>query len=100
MLDRAHLPLQSAYIRKYAQILSLEVYAQDSGITHIAHCQRCRKSTGSLEDIGLKGKRFWWCRRCRLAARICVIWCADVDSVLKSGKWADSTVDKASKVFG
>lgn len=74
MLDQAHLPIQSAYIRKYAQILSIETYAQDVGITHTAHCQRCRKSTGSLEDIGSKDKKMWWCRRCRLAARICAIW--------------------------
>jgi hypothetical protein len=100
MLDRAQLPVPSAYIRKFARILSAETYAQDTGITHIAHCQRCRKATGSLEDIGDKGKKMWWCKRCRLAARTCVIWYVFPTLSTRQGPSADCPVGRPSRGYG
>ena len=72
MLEQHRLPVPAAYIRKHANIPSLETYAQQEGMTHIVHCSRCQKSTGSLEDIG-SGKEFWWCKKCRMSAKRCGI---------------------------
>ncbi|GFZ49758.1 hypothetical protein JCM24511_07161, partial [Saitozyma sp. JCM 24511] len=73
LLDRHRLAIPGAYIRRHAAINSLETYAQDVGMTHIAHCHRCGKPTGSLEDIGRDDVAFWWCKRCKLGARTCTI---------------------------
>ncbi|WVQ84512.1 hypothetical protein IAT38_006666 [Cryptococcus sp. DSM 104549] len=72
-LERHRLPLPAAYIRRHAAIPSLEITAQDQGMTHTFHCQRCGKSTGSLEDIGVEGKVFWWCKRCGLDSKSCAV---------------------------
>jgi hypothetical protein len=76
MLERHRLPLPASYIRKHAQLLALQIFASRPGVTHVAHCQRCGKSTGSLDEIGLEkeAKRFWWCKKCRLDARVCAVW--------------------------
>jgi hypothetical protein len=75
-LDRYRLPGQSAYLRRYAAIRSLQITSTQIGVTHVVHCQTCGKSTGSLEEIGMEkeGKRFWYCGKCRSAAKVCAIW--------------------------
>lgn len=73
MLYRHRLPVPAAALRLAVSIPSLEIYAKDIGVTHIAHCQRCRKPTGSLEDIGDGSKRFWYCKRCKREARVCAV---------------------------
>ncbi|WWD20381.1 hypothetical protein CI109_104857 [Kwoniella shandongensis] len=73
MLERHRLPIPAAYIRQHGLTPSLEITAQDEGMTHTFHCQRCGKSTGSLEDIGVEGKVFWWCKKCRMGAKICAV---------------------------
>ncbi|KAL7425251.1 SEA (Seh1-associated) complex subunit [Cryptotrichosporon argae] len=70
-LDRHRLAGPAAYVRRHAGLLSVQTLAQHDGITHILHCVRCGKPTGSLEDAGTD-KRFWWCTRCR-AAIACAI---------------------------
>ena len=76
ILDRYRLPVQSAYMRKYAAIISLQITSTQIGVTHLVHCQRCGRSTGSLEDIGMEkqGKKFWFCGKCKSAAKACIIW--------------------------
>ncbi|ORY34659.1 hypothetical protein BCR39DRAFT_513871 [Naematelia encephala] len=73
LLERYRLTGSAAYIRKHAGIASLETLSTDEGVTHIVHCARCGKSTGSLDDIGIEAKRFWWCKRCLLTAHKCAI---------------------------
>lgn len=73
MLERRRLTIAAAYIRRYSGLESLLTTAREEGVTHIFFCERCQRPTGSLEDIGVKGKIFWWCKRCKLAARQCII---------------------------
>ncbi|WVN90903.1 uncharacterized protein L203_106148 [Cryptococcus depauperatus CBS 7841] len=73
LLERHRLFSSAAYIRRFSNIPSLEITAHDQGVTHPFFCERCGKSTGSLEDIGVGGKVFWWCKRCRLGAKACAI---------------------------
>ncbi|KAK8849751.1 hypothetical protein IAR55_005086 [Kwoniella newhampshirensis] len=73
MLERHRLPIAAAYIRRHALTPSLETTAQDEGMTHTSHCQQCGRSTGSLEDIGVEGKVFWWCKKCRMGAKTCAV---------------------------
>nr|XP_019043442.1 hypothetical protein I302_08019 [Kwoniella bestiolae CBS 10118]OCF22372.1 hypothetical protein I302_08019 [Kwoniella bestiolae CBS 10118] len=73
MLERHRLPLPASYIRLYSHIPSLQIVAVNEGITHKLHCGRCGKSTGELDDIGVEGKKFWWCKRCKLGAKVCSI---------------------------
>lgn len=70
-LERHRLGIPAAYIRRYAGIPSLELATEE--ITQQIRCGRCRKLTGSLEDTG-SGKKFWWCKRCQMPARVCEIW--------------------------
>ncbi|TYJ57984.1 hypothetical protein B9479_001342 [Cryptococcus floricola] len=72
-LESLRLPLPASYIRRFSGIPSLEVTAQDQGVTHTLGCDRCGKSTGSLEDIGVEGKVFWWCKKCKMGAKECAV---------------------------
>ncbi|ODN73379.1 hypothetical protein L202_07913 [Cryptococcus amylolentus CBS 6039] len=72
-LESLRLPLPASYIRRFSGIPSLEVTAQDQGVTHTLGCDRCSKSTGSLEDIGVEGKVFWWCKKCKMGAKECAV---------------------------
>jgi hypothetical protein len=76
MLDRYRLPVQTAYMRRYASIQSLQISSGGTGVTHLVHCQACGRSTGSLEETGMekKGKKFWFCAKCRMPAKTCAIW--------------------------
>lgn len=74
LLERHRLPIFAAYIRRFSGIPSLEITPQDEGLTHTYFCEKCGKSTGSLEDIEVKGKIFWWCKKCRAGARGCAVW--------------------------
>jgi hypothetical protein len=75
MLEQHRLTVPAAYIRRHAQITSLQIVLGDLGVTHLTYCSRCGKGTGSLEDVGMHnhGKRFWYCKKCRLPAKTCVI---------------------------
>ncbi|WRT69791.1 uncharacterized protein IL334_006782 [Kwoniella shivajii] len=73
MLERYRLPNPASYIRLYSGILSLQIVAVNEGITHKLHCQRCGKSTGELDDIGVEGKKFWWCKKCKMGAKLCSV---------------------------
>ncbi|EIW71387.1 hypothetical protein TREMEDRAFT_42787 [Tremella mesenterica DSM 1558] len=73
LLERYKLFLPASYIRQYAGFDTLHVTPFDEGMTHILFCQRCQRPTGSLEDIDVKGKKFWWCKRCKLAAQHCAV---------------------------
>ncbi|WWC65935.1 uncharacterized protein I303_108557 [Kwoniella dejecticola CBS 10117] len=73
MLERHRLPLPASYIRLYSNIPSLQIVPINEGITHKLHCGRCGKSTGELDDIGVEGKVFWWCKRCKLGAKVCAV---------------------------
>jgi len=75
MLEQHRLAIPAAYIRRHASITSLEIVLGDLGVTHLTYCSRCGKGTGSLEDVGMHnhGKQFWYCRKCRLAAKECAI---------------------------
>ncbi|OCF77880.1 hypothetical protein I204_01883 [Kwoniella mangroviensis CBS 8886] len=73
MLERHRLPIPASYIRLYSHIPSLQIVAINEGITHKLHCGRCGKSTGELDDIGVEGKKFWWCKKCKLGAKVCSI---------------------------
>ncbi|WVQ74341.1 hypothetical protein IAR50_003940 [Cryptococcus sp. DSM 104548] len=72
-LESLRLPLPAAYIRRFSGIPSLEVTSQDQGVTQTLSCDRCGKSTGSLEDIGVEGKVFWWCKKCKMGAKECAV---------------------------
>lgn len=74
LLERHRLPIFAAYIRRFSGIPSLEITPQDEGLTHTYFCERCGKSTGTLEDIEVKGKVFWWCKKCRMGAKRCAVW--------------------------
>ncbi|OXG16009.1 vacuolar protein [Cryptococcus neoformans Tu259-1] len=73
LLERHRLPIFAAYIRRFSGIPSLEITPQDEGLTHTYFCERCGKSTGTLEDIEVKGKVFWWCKKCRMGAKRCAV---------------------------
>lgn len=73
LLERYQLSIPVAYVRKYANVLSAQTLATQDGITHILHCARCGKSTGSLDDTADR-KTFWWCTKCRRAAKLCAVW--------------------------
>ena len=75
MLEQHRLAVPAAYIRRHAQITSLQIVLGDMGVTHLTYCSRCGKGTGSLEDVGMHnhGKKFWYCKKCRLPAKSCVI---------------------------
>ncbi|WWC73599.1 uncharacterized protein I206_107571 [Kwoniella pini CBS 10737] len=73
MLERHRLPLPASYMRLYSNIPSLQIVPINEGITHKLHCGRCGKSTGELDDIGVEGKKFWWCKRCKLGAKVCAV---------------------------
>lgn len=74
-LEQYRLSIPAAYIRRFARVSSLEVVIGDPGVTHLAYCSRCGKGTGSLEDTGMErhGKRFWYCKNCKLPAKQCAI---------------------------
>lgn len=73
LLEQHRLFMFAAYIRRFSGIPSLEITPQDEGLTHTFFCERCGKSTGNLEDIEVKGKIFWWCKKCRTGAKSCAI---------------------------
>lgn len=73
ILERYHLAVPVAYIRRFTSILDVQTLPGQDGITHILHCSKCGKSTGSLEDTADK-KSFWWCTKCKRAAKLCVVW--------------------------
>lgn len=74
-LEQYRLSIPAAYIRRFARLASLEVVIGDPGVTHLVYCSRCGKGTGSLEDTGMErhGKRFWYCKNCKLPAKQCAI---------------------------
>ena len=73
LLEANRMPGVAAYVRRYANVPSLEVRASDEGATHIVHCAKCRKSTGAL-DIPVEEGKFWWCKNCKRPAKTCIIW--------------------------
>lgn len=75
MLEHQRLAIPAAYIRRFAKLSSLEVVVGDPGVTHLAYCARCGRGTGSLDDTGMerRGKRFWYCKNCRLPAKQCAV---------------------------
>ncbi|WVF68409.1 hypothetical protein IAT40_003174 [Kwoniella sp. CBS 6097] len=73
MLERHRLAVPASYIRLYADLPSLQIVPMTEGMTHRLHCQRCGKSTGELDDIGVEGKVFWWCKRCKNGAKSCAV---------------------------
>ncbi|OCF34320.1 hypothetical protein I316_03834 [Kwoniella heveanensis BCC8398] len=73
MLERHRLAAPASYIRLYANLPSLQIVPMTEGMTHRLHCQRCGKSTGELDDIGVEGKVFWWCKRCKNGAKSCAV---------------------------
>lgn len=73
MLDAHRLAIPAAYMRRHALMPSLEVRPTDEGMTHVVTCEKCKRSTGAV-DIPLAEGTFWWCKRCKAAARRCVIW--------------------------
>ncbi|BEI90469.1 uncharacterized protein CcaverHIS019_0305390 [Cutaneotrichosporon cavernicola] len=72
MLEAHHLPVPLAYYRRFSNILDAQTVSGMDGISHVQYCVKCGKSTGSLDDTS-ETKTFWWCTKCRRAAKICTI---------------------------
>lgn len=94
LLEQHRLFMFAAYIRRFSGIPSLEITPQDEGLTHTFFCERCGKSTGNLEDIEVKGKIFWWCKKCRTGARSCAIWYVQKQVILFFAKMSPLAVER------
>ncbi|KLT45838.1 hypothetical protein CC85DRAFT_281991 [Cutaneotrichosporon oleaginosum] len=73
MLEAHHLSIPLAYYRRFSNVLSAQTRSAMDGVTHVQYCAKCGKSTGSLDDSH-ETKTFWWCLKCRRAAKLCTIW--------------------------
>lgn len=94
LLEQHRLFMFAAYIRRFSGIPSLEITPQDEGLTHTFFCERCGKSTGNLEDIEVKGKIFWWCKKCRTGAKSCAIWYVQKQVILFFAKMSPLAVER------
>lgn len=73
MLERHRLVVPLAYVRRSCGVREALTLPGQEGITHPIYCCKCGKSTGTVEDTADPHRVFWWCPRCRRAAKICSI---------------------------